>query len=194
MFIGDEAYHVEVQDHDTCGLLLSECMRSFMEKHDGQDPGLLGLKILEYVYLFQPFFFDNNDDDCNDDRDGRDLDLGADVIDSIKVGETVLGVSYTVHRTEQLKWISNRKRLRGAENSFTKPSEKCDKRKLAWMLKKVGLASRDDEEDGDEDSSLGLSQRVVESNPTTLGGTRAPSPSKDTATASSLRTPCSVAP
>ena len=64
MFIGDEAYHVEVQDHDTCGLLLSECMRSFMEKHDGQDPGLLGLKILEYVYLFQPFFLDTNDDDA----------------------------------------------------------------------------------------------------------------------------------
>ena len=29
-----------------------------MDKHDDQDPGLLGLKILEYVYIFfyfQPF-------------------------------------------------------------------------------------------------------------------------------------------
>ena len=119
-------------------------------------------------------------------RDGRDLDLGADVIDSIKVGETVLGVSYTVHRTEQIKVDKQSKEtLRGARKfgSPKPPSPKSKRRSgsLTWMLRKVGLASRDDEEDGDEDSSLGLSQRVVESETsTTLGGTRAPSPSKDT--------------
>lgn len=47
VFIGEEPYHVAVKDHDTCGLLLSECMRMFMERHGNQDPGLLGLKILE---------------------------------------------------------------------------------------------------------------------------------------------------
>lgn len=164
---------MEVQDHDTCGLLLSECMRSFMKKHNDQDPGLLGLKILE---------------------DGRDLDLGADVIDSIKVGETVLGVSYTVHRTDQAKVDKKSKdTLRGARKfgSPKPPSPKSKKKRsgsLTWMLRKVGLASSQDDDEGDKGSTVGFREKVIESDTsTTLKRGSSPSPSKNIETETSSK-------
>ena len=111
-----------------------------------------------------------------------------DVIDSIKVGETVLGVSYTVHRTEQIKVDKQSKETFECE-ALVHPNRLHRKvttsGSLTWMLRKVGLASRDDEEDGMRTVHWDC-QRVVESETRQrLGGTRAPSPSKDTATASS---------
>jgi len=113
VFIGDEGYHVKVKDHDTCGLLLSECMRSFMAKHNDEDPGLLGLKILD---------------------DGRDLDLGADVIDSIKIGETVVGVSYTVSQKKTSVDRSSVHTLRGARKHGTKRVAPPKKSSFRWLV------------------------------------------------------------
>ena len=74
--LGQFVYNIDCVGEDcTCGWLLSEVMRRYMHSNDGADPGLLGLKILE---------------------DDRDLDLGADVVDAVHVGETVVGVSYTL--------------------------------------------------------------------------------------------------
>jgi hypothetical protein len=74
--LGQFVYEIDCVGEDcTCGWLLSEVMRRYMDSNDGADPGLLGLKILQ---------------------DDRDLDLGADVVDAVHVGETIVGVSYTI--------------------------------------------------------------------------------------------------
>ena len=81
--LGQFVYNIDCIGEDcTCGWLLSEVMRRYMDSNDGADPGLLGLKILQ---------------------DDRDLDLGADVVDAVHIGETIVGVSYTIKPKKEAK-------------------------------------------------------------------------------------------